>query len=103
MWSEGKLSSCLLGGGLESAWNFSSATGVSTFLSALFPLALFLFLCPQLQQGAKSNNSEYFPPPDTAGGWRTLKDAAAIRKVAGMDLQKLDQAFTYAQRSSQHG
>lgn len=33
---------------------------------------------------------EYFPPPDSAGGWRTLKDAAQIRKTGGMDPQKLD-------------
>ena len=46
---------------------------------------------------------DYFPKPDSAGGWRTLKDAAAIRKTAGMDLAKLDQAFEYASRSSQHG
>jgi CubicO group peptidase (beta-lactamase class C family) len=46
---------------------------------------------------------DYSPPPDTAGGWRTLKDAASIRKVAGMDPAKLDLAFEYTQRSSQHG
>jgi len=46
---------------------------------------------------------DYFPPPDSAGGWRVLKDAAQIRKTAGMDLQRLDWAFDYAARSSQHG
>jgi len=46
---------------------------------------------------------EYFPPPDSAGGWRTLKDEAAVRKTAGIDLQKLDYAFEYASRTSQHG
>ncbi len=46
---------------------------------------------------------DYFPKPDSAGGWRTLKDSVAIRKTAGMDLAKLDQAFEYASRSSQHG
>jgi CubicO group peptidase (beta-lactamase class C family) len=46
---------------------------------------------------------DYFPKPDVEGGWRTLKDASAIRKTAGMDLKKLDQAFEYASRSSQHG
>lgn len=46
---------------------------------------------------------EYFPKPDSAGGWRTLKDASAIRKTAGLDVKKLDQAFEYATRSSQHG
>ena len=46
---------------------------------------------------------DYFPKPDAAGGWRTLKDTAAIKKTAGMDTRKLDQAFEYAARSSQHG
>ena len=46
---------------------------------------------------------DYFPPPDSQGGWRTLKDAAQIRKTAGMDLTKLDYAFEYASRTSQHG
>ena len=46
---------------------------------------------------------EYFPPPDSGGGWRTLKDAAAVSKIGGMDLTKLDYAFEYASRTSQHG
>jgi CubicO group peptidase (beta-lactamase class C family) len=46
---------------------------------------------------------DYFPPPDSKGGWRTLQDPASIRKTAGMDLTKLDYAFEYASRSSQHG
>jgi len=46
---------------------------------------------------------EYFPPADSAGGWRTLTGAAQIRSTAGMDLQKLDWAFEYASRTSQHG
>jgi len=46
---------------------------------------------------------DYFPPADSAGGWRTLKDAAEIRKAGGMDLAKLDYAFEYASRSSAHG
>ena len=46
---------------------------------------------------------DYFPPPDTHGGWRTVKGQAQVRKTAGLDLKKLDYAFEYAQRSSQHG
>src|SRR5690349_14495803 len=42
-------------------------------------------------------------PPDSAGGWRTLKSPAEIHKTAGIDVQRLDQAFAYAQRTSQHG
>ncbi len=52
---------------------------------------------------ANGKSSEYFPPPDSAGGWRTLKDAAELESKAGMSLKKLDEAFAYAQRSSQHG
>jgi CubicO group peptidase (beta-lactamase class C family) len=46
---------------------------------------------------------DYFPPADSEGGWRTLKGAGQIRNVAGMDLTRLDYAFDYASRSSQHG
>jgi CubicO group peptidase (beta-lactamase class C family) len=47
--------------------------------------------------------SDYFPPPDDQGGWRTLKDAAAIRQTTALDTQKLDAAFDYIQQTSQHG
>jgi CubicO group peptidase (beta-lactamase class C family) len=62
---------------------------------------LCFVLCSTTVFCAEGNG--YFPPPDGSGGWRTLKDAAQIRKVAGMDLGKLNQAFEYAQRTSQHG
>ncbi|HUS06904.1 MAG TPA: serine hydrolase domain-containing protein [Bryobacteraceae bacterium] len=60
-------------------------------------LGILLLAC------AASPAGDYFPPPDGAGGWRSLRDAAKIRKIGGMDLAKLDQAFEYARRSSQHG
>ena len=61
---------------------------------------VFLFwLVASLQAGS----GDYFPPPDVAGGWRTLKDSSAILKTAGLDLVRLDQAFEYASRTSQHG
>lgn len=50
-------------------------------LSALVPLVL--------------SGADYFPPADAQGGWRT--------GAAGMDRGRLDQAFEYASRSSQHG
>lgn len=52
---------------------------------------------------ANSFAEDYFPPPDAKGGWRTLKDPARIRKVAGIDPAKLDAAFDYIQQTSQHG
>ena len=59
---------------------------------------LFVFAAPLIPKSA-----DYFPPPDSDGGWRTLKDPSEARKLAGMDVHRLDQAFEYAQRSSQHG
>ena len=46
---------------------------------------------------------DYFPPPDAKGGWRTLTDPVKIEKTAGVDKQKLDEAFDYVQNTSQHG
>ena len=66
-------------------------------------LAPLLLAVSALTAASVAPAEEYFPRPDSEGGWRTLKDASAIRKTAGMDLKKLDQAFEYASRSSQHG
>src|SRR6266481_2152932 len=45
----------------------------------------------------------YFPPPDTAGGWRTATDASQARASAGMDLARLEQAWEFTQRCTQNG
>jgi CubicO group peptidase (beta-lactamase class C family) len=47
--------------------------------------------------------TDYFPPPDASGGWRALNSQAEVRRVAGMDPARLDAAFAYVQRTSQHG
>src|SRR5579859_3474331 len=49
--------------------------------------------------------TDYYPPPESQGGWRSLTSAAdvKVRKVAGVDRQKLDEAFPYTQTTSQHG
>jgi len=60
-------------------------------------------LTPALLLAGSVLCAQEFPPSDAQGGWRTLKDAAEIRKTGGMDLKKLDWAFDYASRSSPHG
>jgi CubicO group peptidase (beta-lactamase class C family) len=50
-----------------------------------------------------AESGDYFPPADKDGGWRTLTDAAKVRKLAGMDLSRLDQAFEFLKETSQHG
>src|SRR5690349_11903970 len=46
--------------------------------------------------------ADYFPPPDSEGGWRTLKDAASIRRLAGMDAARLEQAGEFTGRCTQN-
>ncbi|MDB6069119.1 MAG: Serine hydrolase [Verrucomicrobiales bacterium] len=64
----------------------------------LLPLSPFLTI-----QSAAAAPEPYFPPPDSAGGWREAKTAAEIRILAGMDLTKLEPAFEITQRSTPHG
>ncbi|HVY68795.1 MAG TPA: serine hydrolase [Verrucomicrobiae bacterium] len=66
-----------------------------------FLLTAILGLLPLVAPAARA--SGYFPPPDSEGGWRTLKDPAQIRKLAGMDLSRLEQAWNFTQRCSQNG
>jgi CubicO group peptidase (beta-lactamase class C family) len=47
--------------------------------------------------------AEYFPPPDSDGGWRTLSSAAEIKEKAGMLLPRLEQAYQFTERCSQNG
>ena len=65
-------------------------------------LAAAILLLP-LTQAAPISGDDYYPPPDANGGWRQLTDPAAIRKTAGIDARKLDEAFDYVQQTSQHG
>ncbi|MEI7774803.1 MAG: serine hydrolase [Verrucomicrobiota bacterium] len=61
-------------------------------------LQLSLLCCTVTLQAAT-----YFPPPDSQGGWRTLKDAKEIREKAGMDLSRLETAFEVCERGTQNG
>ena len=71
-------------------------------MTRLFLSWFALFGSITVSPAAAIHDTEYFPPPDSGGGWRTLK-GDQVRKIAGFDVHKLDQAFEYAQRTSQHG
>lgn len=45
----------------------------------------------------------YFPPPDSEGGWREAKTEKAMREQGGMDLSKLEPAYTITERSTGNG
>ena len=46
--------------------------------------------------------ADYFPPPDSAGGWRT-PSPGHMAKQAGVDLPKLERAWDFTQRCTQNG
>ncbi len=46
---------------------------------------------------------EYFPPPESRGGWRKLDDPESIRRVAGMDPRKLDELREWLRKSDDRG
>jgi CubicO group peptidase (beta-lactamase class C family) len=47
--------------------------------------------------------AQYFPPPDAAGGWRTLTRPAEIRTRTGIDTARLDEAFDMIQGATANG
>src|SRR3954471_19204114 len=49
--------------------------------------------------------SDYFPPPDSRGGWRSLTSASDAEplKKAGMERAKLDEACESAKDTTQNG
>ncbi|HEX4793879.1 MAG TPA: serine hydrolase [Humisphaera sp.] len=68
--------------------------------SPLFGLAmLMLLLAPAITRA----DDAYFPPPDSQGGWRTVQNPQRVATTTGMDIAKLNEAFEYASRTSQHG
>src|SRR3569832_1575437 len=46
---------------------------------------------------------DYFPPPDSQGGWRTALSANEAREKAGMDFTRLEQAWNLTQQCTQNG
>lgn len=47
--------------------------------------------------------ADYFPPPDSQGGWRTAKTAPEIREKAGMKLSGLEAAYQICERATPNG
>jgi CubicO group peptidase (beta-lactamase class C family) len=73
----------------------------SAMKCSFFPPFLGLAIAAALQIPTLA--ADYFPPPDSEGGWRTLKTPEEIRKTAGMDPALLDAAYTVAERSTGNG
>ena len=69
----------------------------------LFALRAFVLISSSVLLVRAISAAEYFPPPDAAGGWRTVTTAAQAREQAGMSLPRLGQAWEFTQRCTQNG
>jgi CubicO group peptidase (beta-lactamase class C family) len=52
--------------------------------------ALVLLLAAVVPTAGAATIEQYFPPPESQGGWRKLEDPRDIRRLAGMDPAKLE-------------
>ncbi len=71
------------------------------FLRRLLQSAALLFSVSTVCLIASA--ADYFPPPDSEGGWRTLTTPEEIRAKAGMDSGWLDAAYNVTERSTGNG
>jgi CubicO group peptidase (beta-lactamase class C family) len=60
-------------------------------MTTLGKFALAALTYQLLGVGSVIAAAEYFPPPESQGGWRSLTNRDEIRGVAGVDPQKLDE------------
>ncbi len=64
---------------------------ISVLLSgAVFTSSLGTLHASEGETTAGQERNDYFPPPESAGGWRKLNSPEDVRRVAGMDPAKLD-------------
>jgi CubicO group peptidase (beta-lactamase class C family) len=86
------------------AWDWLHQGMISQALGAVGRLAQWTtVLVLTLWAVSTVRAGDYFPPPDSEGGWRAVHDAGQIRKRAGLDLPQLERAFDFTQRCSQNG
>src|SRR5579862_4997499 len=64
---------------------------------------MFFLLTVLLSPALAFAAGDYYPPPDAAGGWRTYKTPAELRRDGGLDPERLEQAFRYVQQTTPHG
>ncbi len=72
-------------------------------LGALLQSGLLFTAASALLASATLQAADYFPPPDSQGGWRTLNNPKEIREKAGLDLSRLETAFQVCERGTQNG
>ncbi len=87
--------------GLTLAAHLQYHEPVPARIRTLLRCVTFLFLT--VASFTISSAADYYPPPDSQKGWRSITDPGQIQKTAGIDTRKLDETFEYIQQTSQHG
>ncbi len=66
-------------------------------------MARFLMILVTLISVNLISNAQYYPMPDSIGGWRKLADKVEIRKKTGIIVSKLDETFEYIKGDTKNG
>ncbi len=69
----------------------------------IFSINTSFWISAQQTNKSSIGRKEYFPLPDSKGGWRILTDNKKIKQVTGIDKAKLDQAFDFVRSTTNNG
>src|ERR1041385_7608022 len=61
-------------------------------MNSILQPSLHAMLDEKLEPASSQPAENYFPPPESQGGWRKLERPADIRSLAGADPAKLDRS-----------
>src|SRR5262245_3721477 len=61
--------------------------------------ATWLLSATRLPAAERAGVTNYFPAPESQGGWRVLRDSAQLRSLAGVDPDKLAELKDWLQQS----
>ncbi|MGV8878650.1 MAG: serine hydrolase domain-containing protein [Sphingobacteriaceae bacterium] len=69
----------------------------------IISVILPLWVNAQNRESVPPDGKEYFPLPDSLGGWRILNGKKLIRESAGIDENKLDEVFNFIRTTTKNG
>jgi len=79
-----------------------SNSGYIGFLGHTKSVAFRNIKIKELNKKMTSMENDYFPPPESEGGWRMLDKPDQIRRIAGMDSDKLSDLKDWLMVSDKH-
>jgi CubicO group peptidase (beta-lactamase class C family) len=76
---------------------------MSGFVRLSFVLAGLFQAVTIIAADSRDTVAQYFPPPDSKGGWRSATNSVQARERASMSLPRLEQTWDFTQRCTQNG